>query len=78
MGGLAIHGTTGTIGELRCSTCRERGLYSRPLLRFTIGAIAQGGEVVARCRGCKGFQKLTAENQHCDGVVTFVVPTRQH
>ena len=65
---------TGEIGELRCPTCRERGFYSRPLLRFTVGAIAAGGRVMVRCRDCKEFHALTAKNQVCDGVLTFVVP----
>ena len=62
-----------TMGELRCGSCSKSGLYSRVLLRFTIGAVAPGHEIVVRCRDCRQFVRLTTENQHCDGVNTFYV-----
>lgn len=61
------------IGELRCGACSSRGLYSRVLLRYAIGSLAAGGEIIVRCRDCRSFVKLTTDNQHCDGINTFFV-----
>ena len=60
-------------GELRCGSCSSRGLYSRVLMRFTVGGVASGHEFVVRCRDCRAFVKLSTENHHCDGVNTFFV-----
>jgi uncharacterized Zn finger protein len=65
------------LGELRCGSCSSRGLYSRVLLRYAVGSLAPGGEIVVRCRDCRAFVKLTTENQHCDGVNTFFVSSAQ-
>lgn len=65
------------VGELRCGSCSTKGMYSRVLLRYAIGSLAAGGEIVVRCRDCRAFVKLTTENQHCDGVNTFYVSAAQ-
>jgi hypothetical protein len=52
-------------------------MYSRVLLRYTIGSMAPGGEVAVQCRDCKTLVKLTTSNQHPDGVNTFVVAEAQ-
>jgi hypothetical protein len=66
------------MGELRCGACAKKGMFSRVLLRYAVGSITSGGRVVVRCRDCKAFVELTTDNQHCDGINTFVVSNAAH
>lgn len=57
-------------GELRCAKCIAAGRYSKILLKFSVPAIQSGGEIAVQCR-CGSIERLTTDNQFCNGVNTF-------
>ena len=62
--------------EVRCGACVGRSYFSKVLLRYRVGSIAPGGQIVVMCRDCKAEIKLTTGTQEPDGKNTFYLPER--